>query len=388
MEALWEALRSVRVVDLIDIGLVAGLIWLTIIWLQATRARAALAGLAILGAIYLVANQFDLQLTSWILQAFFATSVIVVVVVFQEDIRRFFEQLARVGRSQPQRNATDALDHLVRAVARLAHDHHGALVVFPGEDSLDRHLDGGIALEARLSEPLLLSLFDPSSPGHDGAIVMEGDRIARFAVHLPLSTDHDQLGQRGTRHAAALGLSERTDALCLVVSEERGTVSVAQAGLLRTLERPELASAVLRDFLFESSGAGDERSSWRRVLGRWREAGAAGLAATLFWVLAVPGASPVEVERDINVNVVDLPAQWVLEGVEPSHVTVVLSAPRRDLVLLGEDDVGVQINAVLAELGRRTFAVGPEQVSVPRGVEVLSVEPENVKLSLRRGSRN
>jgi DNA integrity scanning protein DisA with diadenylate cyclase activity len=98
-----------------------------------------------------------------------------------------------------------------------------------------------------VSEPLLLSLFDPGSPGHDGTVLLRGSAVERFAVHLPLSADHAALGPGGTRHAAALGLAERCDAICLVVSEERGTVSVARDGQIRTLARPEDLLLELRD---------------------------------------------------------------------------------------------------------------------------------------------
>ncbi len=382
MDAFFEALRSIRLVDIVDIGFVSVLLWLLILWFRTTRARAALIGLGMLGGVFLVANQFDLQLTSWILQGFFAALVLVIVVVFQEDIRRFFEQLSRIGRAAPQHGATDSIDHLVRALSRLAQDHRGALLVFPGVDDLERHLDGGIDIDAKVSEPLLLSLFDPHSPGHDGAILIHGDRIARFAVHLPLSTDHAQLGQRGTRHAAALGLSERSDALCLTVSEERGTVSVSRAGVLTTLERPALAATALREFLAANDSAEDTRGGWRRQLSHSSELVMAAVAATLFWVLAVPLSGPIEVERSVAVELLDLPADWALETITPPAITVVVSGSRRDVLLLGDEDMRLQVNAVLAELGRRTFSIAPEQVSVPPNIKVRSVSPETIKLSL------
>ena len=171
-------------------------------------------------------------------------------------------------------------------------------------------------LDARISEPLLLSLFDPHSPGHDGAVVLAGDRAALFAAHLPLSTDHKQLGQRGTRHAAALGLAERCDTLCLVVSEERGTLSVAQAGELRALARPELVGGEIRGFLARLAPAESGGSRWQRIAGRWREAAVALGLATVVWVLAVPGSGVTEIERRVPVRILDLPRGYELEGVD------------------------------------------------------------------------
>ena len=152
-------------------------------------------------------------------------------------LRRLFEQIAVLGlRRRPARTRTDGIATLAGALLRLARAHIGALVVVPGREPVERHLLGGIALDAAISEELLLSIFDPRSPGHDGAVLVQGDRLGRFAVLLPISEDHPHLGPGGTRHAAARGLAERCDALCVVVSEERGTVAVASAGELQVLE--------------------------------------------------------------------------------------------------------------------------------------------------------
>ena len=250
----------------------AALLWAGIVWLQRTRARLAMLGVGIVGVVYLVASRLGLQLTAWILQGFVAVFVFVVVVVFQDDLRRLFEQIAVWGlRRRPTTSPPQVVDILTRSVARLARTRTGALVVLPGLDPLDRHIEGGIELGARISEPLLLSLFDASSPGHDGAVLVEGDRATRFAVHLPLSTDRGQLGQGGTRHAAGLGLSERADALCVVVSEERGTVSVARDGLLRVLPQPEALASELHSFIAATSPSEAPLARWRGLVSRWRE---------------------------------------------------------------------------------------------------------------------
>src|SRR5262245_57938807 len=234
--------------DAVDVLVVAGLCWLALRYLRQTRARPALVGLAMLGGVYLVARWLALELTAALFQAFFAVLVLVMVVVFQDDLRRFFEQVGALGkrRSHDER-AHDSLDLIARVVSRLSASRTGALIAIARREPLDRHLEGGIQLGGRLSEPLLLSLFDTSSPGHDGAVVMRGNTVERFAAHLPLSADHEQLRGYGTRHAAALGLAERCDAACIVVSEERGSVSVARDGRLRQLARPEDLVSALRD---------------------------------------------------------------------------------------------------------------------------------------------
>ncbi len=385
MEALRQVLGWIRVIEIVDLVVVWILVWAGIAWLRTTQARRAMIGLGFLVIGYLVARQLGLVLTTWILQGFGAVAALIVVVVFQQDLRRLFEQIAAFGlRRELVASGPDVVDTLARAMVHLAGQHRGALVVIPGHEAVDGHVEGGLELDAIASEPLLLSLFDPNSAGHDGAAIFAGGRILRFAVHLPLSTDHAQLGQRGTRHAAALGLAERCDALCIVVSEERGTISIAHDAKLRTLATPQRVVDEIQRFLGDLAPTDGERSPrLSRMLARWREGLLALPVAALLWALAVPGASMVEVEREVPVSVSGLPPGFVVEHVEPERVRVVLGGRRRDLFLLAPDALSVRVDAILAELGRRTFTLTPENVSHPENTEVHTIQPDSIKISIK-----
>jgi uncharacterized protein (TIGR00159 family) len=377
-------LSDLRATDLIDVVIVAVLLWAGLGWVRRARARIALGGIAIAGALFLLARQLELQMTVWILQGFFAVGVLVLVVVFQEDLRRGLEQIAVWGMWRKSRAAPpDVVDAVVGAVRRLAADRTGALIVVPGREPLERHVEGGIALDGRLSEPLLLSIFDAHSPGHDGAVTVDGDRVARFALHLPLSTDVVQLGGTGTRHAAALGLAERTDALCIVVSEERGTVSIARDGRLVRLAGPEALSAELRRFLQRVSTQQETGTRLRRVASRWPEALLAIAASAGLWFLLIPGSTVERFTRSVPVVVENLPENWVLDGIEPAVLEVEFEASRRSMLLSAAGlRAELEFDPLLAQLGRRTFDVGPEQVQHPEGWRTLRVEPTRVRLSL------
>jgi len=374
-----------RLTDVVDVTIVALMLWAALAWLRRARARIALAGVAIAAAAFLVARQLELQMTVWILQGFFAVLVIVLVVVFQEDLRRLFEQIAVWGlRRNPPAAPPDAVDALVATVRRLVASRTGAIFVIPGREPLDRHVAGGIPLGGLVSEPLLLSLFDPHSPGHDGAVAIEGDRVTRFALHLPLSTDHAQLGPGGTRHAAALGLAERADALAIVVSEERGTVSIARDGRLRTLPGPELLAREIRRFLSERVPKPvKRRSRFGTLVRRWPEALLATGASVGLWVLLVPGATIGQFHRRVPVEIENLPSGYALESVEPTEVEVVFEGRRRDVYLaMQQAKVALRVDALLVQLGRRSFDVGPNDVRHPEGVTPLSVNPGRIKLNV------
>jgi diadenylate cyclase len=380
-----DSLLEVGWADIADVVVVGLLLWALMAWARRVHAGLALLGLAFLGGFYLVALQLELQLTAWFFQGFFAVLVVLLVVVFQDDLRRLFEQIAVLGlRRRPARTPIDGVTTLVHSLLQLADRHTGALLVLPGREPLERHLQGGTALDAVISEALLLSIFDPGSPGHDGAVLVQGDRLVRFAVHLPLSEDRTQLGPGGTRHAAALGLAERCDALCVVVSEERGTVAIATRGRLQILEKPEqLMDAVRQHLAHLGTGAGVRRTQWQRLWRRGLEVVAAFALALSGWWAFVPGSTVDQVSRAVLVEVRNMPEGYVLEGVEPKAVEVKVEGPRRELLLAQAADFQLSIDASLVKLGRRTFAVSDTAVRHSTGLEVLDVRPEKVRLSVR-----
>jgi diadenylate cyclase len=380
-------LAEIRVTDVIDVAIVSALLWTSIAWLRASRARVALLGLALLGALYWVVQQLHFQLTSWLLQGFFAVVVLILIVVFQDDLRRLFERIATWGlRRQAPRLAPTLVGTLVRAVAALAAERTGALIVLTGREPLDRHLDGGTFLKGRVSEPLLLSLFDASSPGHDGAVVLEGPTVTRFGVHLPLSNDWDRLDSHGTRHAAALGLAERTDALCIAVSEERGTISLGHDGELKVVRGADQLAPSLEDFVSRSErdrGPLRAKTAPRRMQ-RWGEGAVAIAMAATLWFVTVPGATLARETRVVPIVVENMPAGYQLAGVDPPRVEVVVQGRRRDLYLARDGSLEVQLDALLVQLGRRTFEVSADQVSHPTGLEIAEIHPGTVKLAVKR----
>jgi diadenylate cyclase len=370
--------------ETVDVAIVTVTVFVLLRMLRSSRARLALAGMSVVGLVDLAARQIGLPLTAWFFQGLFLVSAVVLVLAFQDDLKRFFERLAVLGirrRSLP--SGEGPLEDVVRASFGLAAARRGALIVLPGRDPLDTLLEGGFPLEGSVSEPLLLSLFDPHSPGHDGAAIVESSRIRRFAVHLPLSSDFAQIGSHGTRHAAALGLSERSDALCIAVSEEHGTVSVAHARSLVRAEDPDALRRALRAFADETRPRPVALPSAKRLLARLREWGVALAIAAALWLLVVPGSELSETTLSAPVEVGNLPAGYALDSVTPASVRVTVTGVRRRLFVLQPSDVTVSVDALLAQLGRRTFELTPDSVRAPRGVTVMAVEPDHVLLVLR-----
>ncbi|NRA07271.1 MAG: DNA integrity scanning protein DisA nucleotide-binding domain protein [Myxococcales bacterium] len=380
------ALAALHLGDVADVAIVTFLLWMLIVWLRRTRGRFALIGLGIVFALYLVAQQLGLQLTVWLFQGFFAAVALVMIVVFQDDLRRLFERIAVTGlRRRRPRPGPDAVESVARAVSALAEARTGALVVIPGRDLLDRYLEGGVFLRGRVSAPLLESLFDTHSAGHDGAVVLEGNEVARFAVHLPLSVDNENLGRGGTRHAAALGLTERTDALCIVVSEERGTLSVARNGRLDEVDAPALVQE-LRRYVHDSNPMPREAgfSRWLRGMpSHWPEGLAATAIAVWMWAVLVDAEADVEMAFAVPVHVANLSPGYMLESIEPQEVWITLSGSRREVNRANPANVQVRIDAEPVGAGSHSFEISDESVEHPSDVDVVAVAPGWVEVQVR-----
>jgi diadenylate cyclase len=386
VEALLNQFREVHVADLVDIALVTTFFYSAIVLLRRTQARLVAIGILFVGALYIAARAIDLRLTTWLLQGFFAVFLVIAVVIFQEELRQLFERLALWGLRRRRRGSpvTGPAEILMRCVAEFARTRTGALIVLVGQQPIARHIHGGIELNGQLSEPLLQSIFDVHSPGHDGAVIVEKDVLTRFSSHLPLSTDFRQLAGVGTRHGAALGLAERSDALCIVVSEERGRVAVAHRGNLRTLADPADLGKVLRDFQRSTFPTREERHMLRSALTEnWGEKIASLALVIGLWYLFVPGSRPATLAFPIAVKVVNLPPGFELERVDPPQVMAIFTGLRRDFYLFDPRRIDVVVDATLARYGRRTFAVTEEQIRHPPDVTVEDVQPEQVRLSLR-----
>lgn len=253
---LWTFLSSTfdPVRDTLDIFVVSlGIYWLLML-LKGTRAIQILLGLLALLALRLVSNLFDLVTLSWILENFLASAVLIIIVLFQADIRRV---LARVGRGVfpriSERQESQILEEVVRAGQSLAEKRVGALIVLERDSGLEDLVEAGTPIDGVVSEELLTSIFLPYSPIHDGAVIVSEGRISHAGCILPLTLSAKLPEGLGTRHRAAVGITEETDAVVIVVSEETGGISVVVGGnLMSNLDAPQLR-VVLRDLFSRDS---------------------------------------------------------------------------------------------------------------------------------------
>ncbi len=242
-----EAIRDIRMWDVLDILIVSFILYRVFLLIKGTRAVQMVFGLGVLLLALIFSRWAGLFTLNWLVQSFMSQVVLVILVLFQPELRR---ALAHMGQnslfsSLSPIESSKFLDEIVKAAVSLANRRIGALVVLERETDLRNIIDMGTPLEARVSKELLLSIFHPTSPLHDGAVVVQEGRIAAAGCFLPLSMSPTVAKELGTRHRAAIGLTEETDAVVIVVSEETGTISMVQAGKLdRDLDAVTLRRAL------------------------------------------------------------------------------------------------------------------------------------------------
>lgn len=228
-----------RLIDVLDVVIVAYLVYKILGFIQETRAQQLVRGLVVLGIVFFLSDFLKLYLLNWLLRNFVTMGLFALIVLFQPELRRGLEQLGRRNivsgqfRSLDKENAIEVVKEIVAAVDDFSATRTGALIVFERETMLNDIIETGTIVDARISVRLLGNLFYEGSPLHDGAVIIRGDRIHAASCVLPL-TEKKNIGRNlGTRHRAGLGVSEVSDALVIVVSEETGVISVAENGNFR-----------------------------------------------------------------------------------------------------------------------------------------------------------
>jgi DNA integrity scanning protein DisA with diadenylate cyclase activity len=338
-----------------------------------------------------------MYLTLFLFQVGVTVAAVALVVIFQEDIRRAFERIATsrlLGARRERVASVELVDIIVESASTLAQKRVGALIVLRGKEPLERHTSGGFVLDGQPSEPLFYSIFDPSSPGHDGAVILEAGLIRKFGVHLPLSTQTKSSTERkpgvhlGTRHAAALGVTERSDALVVVVSEERGTISMARGGRLDVVDSVAELKQRLLDFSSEISpegGASLYRTMFTRNLGT---KALSLLIAIVAW-LVVFGHEAETVARTYDVPVAyrNLPPEWLLEEPDPPSTRVTLSGPPRAFEELDPKTLTAAIALDELRSGSQVVRIADTDLTVPSELSVYRVEPRRIVVIAERAAQ-
>ena len=368
---------------LVDIVLIAaGLFFLyhTLLRLGTWR---IVAGIMLAAFLFLIANVLDLKGLEWIFGNFSQVAVIALVVIFQPELRRIFERAVSVRRLEI-RDAGAKLSHMIMdSLIKLAAQRRGAIVVFPGKEPIKEWLSGGFKLDAKPSIPLIMSIFDPNSPGHDGALVVEKGKFTRFGVRLPVSRSSKLPYEFGTRHHAAMGLTEKSDALVIVVSEERGKISIFDNGKFRQLDAPEkFAQTITSHWKYTASYPFELPEGKKRWLVLSQMLVSLCLAVFFWSTLIIAEGEMLEKILTVPVEYTASPADLILVGDKQKEVRLHLAGPKSDLYSINPAQLTVKIDLSKTVKGKQTFPITVENIELPRDVKLLDAFPSSVELTL------
>ena len=333
--------------------------------------------------VFAAANLLDLKLIEWIYSNVSHVAVIALIVIFQPEIRKIFERAASLKRTGVGKGASDLALLFGDVVFALAQQRRGAIVVFPGKEALKEWLAGGLLLDANPTFPLIMSIFDPNSPGHDGALIVERGKLTHFGVRLPISK-RDSLSEGfGTRHFAAMGLAEVSDALVLVVSEERGTVTLFHSGKAEMADDKSKVIEEITSHWDTTASFGVEIPKGKK---RWNLASQMVVSLVLAVVL---WSTVIIAQGEIREKVLSVPLEYIatpenlaLVGEKPTEIKLHLTGPKSDLDAANPAQLAVKIDLSKAMPGKQTFLITDENVKLPKQVKLLDAAPSNLTLSL------
>jgi uncharacterized protein (TIGR00159 family) len=381
MEKIISLIFSLRWQDIIEISLLSYILFRFYVLFRGTNAFRVLIGLTILWFFQQVAVSIGLTVTTGWSRQLLSWGPLIIIVIFRNEIRTVLQasRLKAILWEVSSKTVFSTIEIIVQSVHEMALRKCGALIVFPGKDDVDEVIQKGIAWKGQISREMILSIFWPDNPVHDGAAIVQGDQIVQVSAILPLSRRDDIPSYYGTRHRAALGLAEVSDALILVVSEERGDVVVARDGRLAVVKQKRKLEQILRQHKGVASPKGRELIKEKLMVA----------AAALFSVIFISGVwfsvsrggdtlltieSPVVyLNRDPSMEIVQTSVNSVSLDLEGSGALIKSIKPNQ---------VQVKFDLAKSKVGPNSFTITRESISLPPGIVLKGVTPTVVDVEL------
>jgi diadenylate cyclase len=381
MDMLLSSLATMHLRDIIDILLLSYILFRLSVLFRGTYVFRVIAGLVFLLFFQRIAVFFGLILTSWALQGITAVATLIIIIVFRNEIRSVLQakNLKAILWGFPHKTVHTPIEVIKESIQTLARQQIGALMVFPAAEDLQDFVQSGIQWNGLLSKEMITSIFWPDNPVHDGAAVIQGDRITEVGVVLPLSYHNDLPSHYGTRHRAALGLAEVTDALIIVVSEETGKIVAAKDSNIIDLETADELVKTLR----KHAGLSEEEQDYLR-----KEKLEIGIAAFLSVILITTVWFSFSRGLD-TLMTLEIPVEYTksdpkIEIVETSvnSISLQLGGSSTLIKSIRPEQIQVRLDLDKAVAGRNTFSITGENITLPPGIFLKKVSPSVVEATL------
>jgi uncharacterized protein (TIGR00159 family) len=385
-----ELLTWFRWQDLLDIVIITFIFYRLYLWLRRKRALRMIIALLALPFFYLVAQWFDLPLTVWGFKNLWAVILFVIIVIFQQEIRTALASITLpsflLGKSETEKLTSKHLDRIVEVAFKLGAKKIGGLIVLQRRDDLDEFVHGKTRLDSEINEDLLISIFNPLSPLHDGAVIIQGERILYATALLPASQSPTLPKDWGTRHRAAIGITEVSDAECIIISEERGDVLLANLGKAEKMEKKEDLKKGLSQLPSFQKEKTWKKDRLRHLLDNLPRKIFFLLLVCILWVFVV-GIRQGEISYDIPIEYYSIPQHLGMMGDPPREINVRLRGSQRFLSSLNPDHVRVRVDLSGAHAGNNQVSLAESNMNVPSGITVTHFYPRKINVQLTEQGR-
>lgn len=383
--SLLTTITYITLPEIVDIGLVAFGLYIVLLFIKQTKSYFLAGVIVFMIAIHFISQNLNLTLTRSIIQPAYTFIFIMIAIVFQRDLRRFFKWIV-IGQldlfTTTKQISKGSSAEIAEALLHMAENKIGAIIVFPRRQDIDDITEGGQHLGGDITKEILLSIFDDSSAGHDGAVIIEGNVIKQFGVHLPLARTFDQYKKTGTRHRAGAGITEDTDAIAFAVSEERGTISMFIEGKMKVIKEIEL-----REVLKELTGEVEIKNSnfWHfffvRNLGT--KICALVLAFTV-WTVFYAQVGIIKKEYTVPLSFRLLPQNLEVDAETGKKlIKIIVEGTSSDINSLASDKIEVRIDAQNFATGTQKITLTDDMISLPSFIHVSEVNPKTVSVVIK-----
>ena len=386
MDSMISFFYALRWQDLVDVGLAAYILFRFYVLFRGTYVFRVISGLAMLWIFQRVTVYLGLIVTSWALQGITAVAAFIIIVVFRNELRSVLQakNIKTILWGVAPKVTQTPVDIIVAGIFELMRKRIGALLVFPGGEDIDDVVENGITWQGKITKEMILSIFWHDNPVHDGAAIVEGDKVRQVGVILPLSRRTDLPSHFGTRHRAAVGMAEKSDALVVVVSEERQSVVAVRGTELTQVGSPEQLTRILKDHM--GKVAGEEVPETAQ---RIRLAAAAAVSVLLvagLWLSFTQGRDTL-VELEVPVEYTKRAPGIEIVEASVNSVDLQLSGSGALIRSLRPDQVQVRLDLESAVAGTNEFTITNSDISLPPGIVLKTVDPRQVTVTLDRPVR-
>ena len=378
-----DVLNVFRWQDALDILILTYVFYHLYLWLRKKKALRMILAILALPLFYIFARWIDLPLSVWGLQNLWPVILIVLVVIFQEEIREVLGNVSLPAFffGRPEKLTPKTIDQIIAAAFQMADKKIGGLIVLQKGDDLSELIREKTPVDAELGEDILISIFNSQSPLHDGAVIVQGGRIRHAAALLPLSKSTSIPKEWGTRHRAGVGITEISDAECIIISEERGEVLLACKGNLEKKKGREDLKKSLADLTPEGDTKDKERAWPKRIFEDLPRKGSFFVLVCLLWVFVI-GIRQGEVGFNIPIEYYSVPQNLTIQGEPPKEVNVRLKGSERLLSSLKPDQIRMRVDLSAAHQGNNQISLSETNINTGPGISVTKLYPRNIRLIL------